>query len=137
MRKASATSVDHKLRSYTSTSEIDCPKPGTVYVTRAKLQTKSQSSLKWNSPFCREGGSPQHARIDPIGINFEHFIVKFYRSRSHPVQPIKIANVLPGLFDDSGAVLPPESLVSCNHRSRIERFDFIKCRYPLVAFYLI
>src|SRR5260370_11728807 len=70
--------------------------------------------------------------MDPIRIKREHLVVQLARRRRLG-EPVESADVLPGLFDDPGAVFGPSSLMSGDHRVWVERLDGIERRDPLAA----
>ncbi len=76
---------------------------------------------------------PEHARIDPIRIEREHLVVQLSRRRRRLDEPVEIADVLPGLFDDPGVIVVPRSLMSGDHRAWVERLDGIERSDPLAA----
>ncbi len=67
-----------------------------------------------------------------IRIELQHLVVKLLRSR-HIGHAVEIANTLPGLFDDSGAVVELRFLVSGDYRARFELFDGVKSINPLAT----
>ncbi len=49
-------------------------------------------------------------RIDPLRIEFQHLVVELSRGRRRPGYAVEIADVLPGLCNELGAVVVPRSL---------------------------
>src|SRR6266478_2008170 len=76
---------------------------------------------------------PEPARIDPMRIEREHLVVELSRRRRCLGEPVEIADVLPGLFDDPGAVVVARSLMAGDHRAWLERLDGIERSDPLAA----
>ena len=64
-------------------------------------------------------------------MEFQHLIVELWRGLRRPGQAVKIADVLPGLFNDLGAVVVPRSLMSGDHSAWVDRLDVVERRYPL------
>src|SRR2546422_3327419 len=83
--------------------------------------------------FDRARRSPERARIDAIRIELQHLVVELSRGRRRPGYAVEITDVLPGLFNDLGAVVVPRSLMPGDHGARIERLDFIERRDPFAA----
>ena len=59
-------------------------------------------------------------RIDPIRIELQHLVVESSRGCRCRGYAVEIADVLPGLFNDLGAVVVPRSLVSGDHSAWVE-----------------
>src|SRR2546425_3087895 len=72
-------------------------------------------------------------RIDPIRIALQHLVVERSRGRRRLGYAVEIADVLPGLFNDLGAVVAPRSLMSGDHSAWVERLDRVERRDPLTA----
>src|SRR5256885_14941797 len=72
-------------------------------------------------------------RIDPIRIALQHLVVERSRGRRRLGYAVEIADVLPGLFNDLGAVVVPRSLMSGDHRAWGERLDGVERSDPLTA----
>ena len=52
-------------------------------------------------------------------IEFRHFAVELSRGRRRPGQAVEIADVLPGLFTNLGAIVLPGPLMSGDHSARL------------------
>ena len=71
--------------------------------------------------FDRAHRKPERSsRIDPIRVELQHLVVESSRGRRCPGYAVEIADVLPGLFNDLGAVVVPRSLVSGDHSAWAE-----------------
>lgn len=81
--------------------------------------------------FGRIGTAPKRARIDAIGIEFQHPVVEFARSLRRLVQTDKVADVSPRLFDVLGIVIVLRHLMPGNDRARVQRLDLVKRSDPL------
>src|SRR5205807_800512 len=82
----------------------------------------------------RTGRKPQREpRIDPIRIEFQHLVVERSRGRRRLGYAVEIADVLPGLFKDRGAVVVPRALMSGDHRAWVERLDGVEGGNPRAA----
>ena len=77
--------------------------------------------------------TPQRARIGSIRIELQHLVVELSRGRRHLGHAVEIADLLPGLVDDSGAVVVLRFLVSGDHRAGFERLDCAERGDPLKA----
>jgi hypothetical protein len=69
---------------------------------------------------------PEGQWIDPLRIEFQHLVVELARGRRRPGQAVEIADLLPGLFNDLGAVVFPGPLMSGDHSAGVERLDGIE-----------
>ena len=67
------------------------------------------------------------------GIEREHLVVELARRRRRLGEPVEVADILAGLFDDPGAIVVARSLMAGDHRAWLERLDGIECRDPLAA----
>src|SRR5258708_28388535 len=72
-------------------------------------------------------------RIDPIRIELQHLVVESSLRRRCPGYAVKIADVLPGLFNDPGAVVVPGSLVSGDDGAWVESLPFVERSDPLTT----
>src|SRR5882672_2943515 len=72
-------------------------------------------------------------RIDPLRIALQHRVVERSRGRRRLGDAIDIADVLPGLCNDRGAVVVPRALMSGDHRAWVERFDGVEGGNPRAA----
>src|SRR6266851_4345730 len=61
---------------------------------------------------------PQHAGVDAIRIEGAHRLVQFSRRRRLFHDPIEVADVFAGFFDDPRVVVVARALVSGDHRAR-------------------
>ena len=66
-------------------------------------------------------------------MQYQHLVVKFPRRRGRFDQPVKIANVLPGLLDDSRMVFVPRPLVFRDNNPRLQRLNSIERADPLTS----
>src|SRR2546426_10543440 len=80
--------------------------------------------------FDRARRSPERARIDPIRMELQHLVVEISRGRRLG-NAIEIADVLPGLLNDLGAVIVPRSLMSGHHSAWFERLNWVESGNPL------
>src|SRR2546426_219755 len=71
--------------------------------------------------FDRARRSPERARIDPIRMELQHLVVENSCGRRRLGNAIEIADVLPGLLNDLGAVIVHRSLMSGHHSAWFER----------------
>ena len=81
--------------------------------------------------FDRTRRIPERARIDPIRMELQHLVVELSRGRRRPGYAVEIADVLPGLFNDLGAVVVFSPLVSRDHRAWLECLDRVEGGNPL------
>src|SRR6266853_4734150 len=72
-------------------------------------------------------------RIDPLRIALQHRVVERSRGRRRLGDAIDIADVLPGLCNDRGAVVVPRALMSGDHRAWVERLNGVERSDPLTA----
>src|SRR6266478_8203466 len=80
------------------------------------------------------GRKPQREpRIDPLRIALQHRVVELARGCRRLGDAVEIADVLPGLFNDRGAVVVPRALMSGDHRAWGERLDGVERSDPLTA----
>src|SRR3989442_15514671 len=79
------------------------------------------------------GRSPERARVGPIRIELQHLVVELSRGRARLGYAVEIADVLPGLFDYSGAVVLLGFLMSGDHRAWLERLNCVERGNPLAA----
>src|SRR2546425_9584927 len=79
------------------------------------------------------GRSPERARIGPIRVELQHLVVELSRGRARLGYAVEVADVLPGLFDDSGAVVLLGFLMSRDNRAWVERLDGVERSDPLAA----
>src|SRR5580700_9811324 len=111
-------SVSRPVSSF-STSRLNC----SFGISRALCNQVAQSNS------CLS----QRAWIGPIRIELQHLVVKLSRRRRHLGDAFEIADVLTGLFNDSGAVVLLEFLMSGDHRAWFQFLDCVECRDPLLA----
>jgi hypothetical protein len=71
-------------------------------------------------------GTPERARIDPVRIDLKHLVEEFSGCRRGLGYAVEIADGLPGLFDDPGAIVVFSPLMSRDHRGWTERLDSIQ-----------
>src|SRR3989442_15139365 len=83
--------------------------------------------------FDRARRTPERARIDAIRVELQHLVVQLSRGRRRPGYAVEIADVLPGLFNDLGAVVVPRPLMSGDHSAWVERLDGVERSDPLTA----
>jgi len=83
--------------------------------------------------FDRARRKPERARIDPIRIKLQHLVVELARGRARLGYAVKVVDVLPGLFDDSGAVVVLRFLMSGDHSARLKCLDRVEGGNPLAA----
>src|SRR5262250_1474182 len=72
---------------------------------------------------CAYGTPERPPRIHPVRI-------ELLSARRRFREPVEIADVLPGLFDDPGTVVVFGSLMCCDNCAWVERFDFVERRDP-------
>src|SRR3989442_9925224 len=82
--------------------------------------------------FDRARRSPERARIDPIRMELQHLVVEISRGRRLG-NAVEIADVLPGLFNDLGAVVVPRSLMSGDHSAWLKCLDRVEGGNPRAA----
>ena len=73
------------------------------------------------------------AALSHLKLSLEFPPVELSRGRRRSGYAVEIADVLPGLFNDLGAVVVARSLMSGDHRAWVERLDCIERRDPLAA----
>src|SRR2546425_13020914 len=83
--------------------------------------------------FDRARRTPERAGIDAIRIELQHLVVELSRGRRRPGYAVEITDVLPGLFNDLGAVVVPRSLMPGDHGAWGERLDGVERSDPLTA----
>src|SRR6266446_8508112 len=72
-------------------------------------------------------------RIDPLRIALQHLVVERSRGRRRLGYAVEIADVLPGLFNDLGAVVVPRSLMSGDHSAWLKCLDRVEGGNPRAA----
>src|SRR3989441_13020461 len=87
--------------------------------------------------FDRARRTPERAGIDAIRIELQHLVVELSRGRRRPGYAVEITDVLPGLFNDLGAVVVPRSLMPGDHGAWVERLDRVERRDPLTAGFVV
>src|SRR6202040_3616650 len=75
-------------------------------------------------------GTPKRARIDTIGIEFEHRVVELARSRRRLVQGNEIPDILPRLADDAGIIAIFRYFVPGDHCQRIQGLKLVERGNP-------
>jgi len=75
-------------------------------------------------------GTPKRARIDTIGIEFEHCVVELARSRRRLVQGNEIPDILPRLADDAGIIGIFRYFVPGDHCQRIQGLELVERGNP-------
>jgi hypothetical protein len=68
-----------------------------------------------------------------IRIELQHLVVELSRGRARLGYALEIADVLPGLFDDTGVIVLLGFLMSGDNRAWVERLDCIESSDPLAA----
>src|SRR3989442_5249331 len=79
------------------------------------------------------GRPPERARIGTIRVELQHLVVELSRGRARLGYAVEVADVLPGLFDDSGAVVLLGFLMSGDNRAWLERLNCVERGNPLAA----
>jgi hypothetical protein len=102
--------------------------PGEDYLRSSCRTSERSSALKGARR------SPERTHIHSERMKLQHLIIQLSRGCRCLGKSIKIANVLSRLFEDSWTVLVPWSLVSRNHRARLERLDLVERRNPFAPF---
>src|SRR5258706_12560145 len=64
--------------------------------------------------------APERARVDAIGIDFQHCVVELARSRCCRIQAVEIAKVLPRLGNDAGIIVVFWHLVPGDYSLRLQ-----------------
>src|SRR5260370_38570286 len=83
--------------------------------------------------FGRTRRTPKRARVGSIRIELQHLVVEFSDGCRHLGQTVEIADVLSGLFKNSGTVTLLGFLMSGDHGAWFQRFEGVKCRDPFAA----
>jgi hypothetical protein len=73
---------------------------------------------------------PKRSRVDPIGVERKHPVIKLPRRLALMVEFIEVANVLARRVDVARAVVGIERTVAHDDRGRIYRRDLVDGREP-------
>jgi hypothetical protein len=107
---------------------------------RESLSSKRRQT---RSGLWRPGGlggiraTPERSRIDAVGIESEHTIIKFLGGRRFVVKPYEVLNVTARFLDVPRRIIGIEGAVPDNDRPGVECFDFVNGGEPIVKAFSI
>lgn len=82
---------------------------------------------------CGVSGSPQGARINPIRVKRQHFVIEIARARCRLQRLVEIENVFPCFLNVSRVAIGIEYTVCSDYRTGMQRFDLVECREPFLT----